>query len=50
MHFARLQLSVAFRELLNRATNFRIPEGEQAQISTGVVLAPERLPLEFDIL
>jgi cytochrome P450 len=50
MHFARLQLSVAFRELLNRATNFRIPEGEQAPISTGVVLAPERLPLEFDIL
>jgi len=50
LHFARLQIQVAFEELFARVTNLRIPEGEHVEVATGVVLSPERLPLEFDIL
>jgi cytochrome P450 len=50
LHFARLQIQIAFEELFARVTSLRIPEGERVEIATGVVLSPERLPLEFDIL
>jgi cytochrome P450 len=49
-HFARLEMEVGFRELLARATNFRLPAGEEPRMTTGVVLAPEYLPIEFDVL
>lgn len=50
LHFARLQLQIAFEELLARVTNLRVPEGEHVEITTGVVLSPEHLPIEFDRL
>lgn len=46
--FARLQIEIAFSELLRRAGNFRLPAGEHAEMAPGVVLTPELLPLEFD--
>jgi cytochrome P450 len=50
LHFARLQIQIAFEELLARVTNLRVPEGEHVEITAGVVLSPEHLPVEFDRL
>jgi cytochrome P450 len=50
LHFARLQIEVAFGELLSRVTNLRIPEGAQVETAVGIVLSPEHLPLDFDVL
>jgi cytochrome P450 len=50
LHFARMQIEIAVRELLARVTNLRIPAGEPVEMATGVVQSPERLPLEFDAL
>jgi cytochrome P450 len=50
LHFARMQIEIAVRELLARVTNLRIPAGEHVEMATGVVQSPERLPLEFDAL
>jgi cytochrome P450 len=50
LHFARLQIEVAFGELLSRVTNLRIPDGAEVQTAVGIVLSPEHLPLEFDVL
>jgi cytochrome P450 len=40
MHFARLQIEVAFGELLSRVTNLRIPQDAQVQTAVGIVLSP----------
>jgi cytochrome P450 len=48
LHFARLQIQIAFEELFARVTNLRVPAGEHVEVATGVVLSPERLPIEFD--
>ena len=50
MHFARLQIETAFSELLSRVTNLRIPEDGHVQTAVGIVLSPEHLPLDFDVL
>ena len=49
IHFAKMQLEVGFAELLRRVTNIRIPAGAEPEMSSGVVVAPERLPIEFDL-
>jgi len=49
MHFARLQIEVAFGELLSRVTNLRIPQDAQVQTAVGIVLSPEHLPVAFDV-
>jgi cytochrome P450 len=49
LHFARLQIEVAFGELLARVTNLRIPEGGQVDTAVGVVQTPEHLPVVFDV-
>jgi cytochrome P450 len=49
LHFARLQIAIAFEELLPRVTNIRIAPGAHIEASHGVILAPESLPIEFDI-
>jgi cytochrome P450 len=49
LHFARLQLAVAFEELLAQVTNVRIAPGNDVEMANGVILAPERLPIEFDV-
>jgi cytochrome P450 len=49
MHFARLQIEVAFSELLSRVTNLRIPDGTHVETAVGIVLGPEHLPVIFDI-
>ena len=49
MHFARLQIEIAFSELLSRVTNLRIPAGAHVETAVGIVLTPERLPVVFDI-
>lgn len=47
--FARIQLAIAFEELLNRATNFRLKEGAEIRRLVGVGLGtPEELLLAFD--
>jgi cytochrome P450 len=50
LHFARLQIQIAFEELFSRVTRLRVPDGEQVEIAAGVVLSPEYLPLEFDLV
>jgi cytochrome P450 len=50
LHFARLQIQIAFEELLARATNFRLQPGAEVEVATGVVLSPERLPIQFDVV
>ena len=50
LHFAKLQIQIAFEELFKRVRNLRIPEGERVLVSHGVVLSPERLMLEFDVV
>ena len=48
-HLAKLQIEVAFDELLSRMTNLRIEPGAEIPRQTGVSAgAPERLPLLFD--
>ncbi len=49
MHFARLQIEIAFSELLSRVTNLRIPRDAQVQTAVGIVLSPEHLPVVFDV-
>ena len=49
MHFARLQIEVAFGELLSRVTNLRIPQDAQVHTAVGIVLSPEHLPVTFDV-
>ena len=49
MHFARLQIEVAFSELLARVTNLRIPDGTHVETAVGIVLSPEHLPVIFDV-
>jgi cytochrome P450 len=47
--FARIQLAIAFEELLERATNFRLEEGTEIRRLVGVGLGtPEELLLAFD--
>jgi cytochrome P450 len=50
LHFARLQIEIAFSELLSRVTNLRIPPGAQVESAVGVVLTHEHLPVTFDVL
>ena len=50
LHFARLQIEIAFSELLSRVTNLRIPAGAQVESAVGVVLTHEHLPVTFDVL
>jgi cytochrome P450 len=50
LHFARLQIEIAFSELLSRVTNLRIPPGGQVESAVGVVLTHEHLPVTFDVL
>jgi cytochrome P450 len=49
LHFARLQIEIAFSELLSRVTNLRIPPGGQVESAVGVVLTHEHLPVTFDL-
>jgi cytochrome P450 len=49
MHFARLQIEIAFGELLSRVTNLRIPDGTHVETAVGIVLSPEHLPVIFDV-
>ena len=50
LHFARLQIEIAFSELLSRVTNLRIPPGAKVESAVGVVLTHEHLPVTFDVL
>ncbi|MGH3439020.1 MAG: cytochrome P450 [Pseudonocardiaceae bacterium] len=48
-HFARIQIAIAFEELLKQATNFRLKEGADIPRRAGVILgSPEALHLTFD--
>jgi cytochrome P450 len=49
LHFARMQIEIAFDALLRRITNLRVAGGEHIEMAKGVVLTPERLPIEFDL-
>ncbi|GAB1510434.1 cytochrome P450 [Actinophytocola sp. KF-1] len=49
LNFARIQLAIAFEELLAQATNFRMKEGTEIRRQTGVCFgSPEELWLTFD--
>jgi cytochrome P450 len=49
LNFARIQLAIAFEELLKRATNFRLKAGAGIPRRTGVSLnSPAELHLTFD--
>jgi cytochrome P450 len=48
LHFARLQIEVGIEEFLSAVTNVRIPDGVEVELSSGVILTPENLPIEFD--
>jgi cytochrome P450 len=48
LHFARMQIEIAWDALLDQLTNFRLVPGEHVEMARGVVLTPERLPIEFD--
>jgi cytochrome P450 len=50
LHFARLQIEIAFSELLARVTNLRIAPGAEVESAVGVVLTHEHLPVVFDVL
>jgi cytochrome P450 len=50
LHFARLQIEIAFSELLSRVTNLRIAPGAPVESTVGVVLTHEHLPVVFDLL
>ena len=47
-NLARLQIQVAFDELLARVTNLRIAPDTRVSLSPGVTRMPESLPLVFD--
>jgi cytochrome P450 len=48
-HFARIQLAVAFEELLAATTNFHLKEGQEIRRTAGVPLGtPKELWLTFD--
>jgi cytochrome P450 len=48
-NFARIQLAIAFEELLERATNFRLKDGAPIERQVGVGLnSPHQLWLTFD--
>lgn len=48
-NFARIQLAIAFEELLARTTNFRLKDGADLRYQVGVGLnTPYELPLTFD--
>jgi cytochrome P450 len=49
LHFARLQIEIAFDELLSRITNIRNPRDVEIKIANGAILTPEQLPIEFDV-
>jgi cytochrome P450 len=49
LHFARLQIEIAFSELLSRVTNLRIAPGAPVESAVGVVLTHEHLPVVFDM-
>ena len=49
LHFARMQMSMAFNELLTRITNLRLQPGAEVKRTAGVSFpAPEVLHIEFD--
>ena len=49
LHFARMQLSMAFNELLTRITNVRLKPGVEVKRTAGVSFpSPELLHIEFD--
>jgi cytochrome P450 len=50
LHFARMQIEIAFSELLARVTNLRMPPGAKVETTVGVVLTHEHLPVTFDLL
>jgi cytochrome P450 len=48
-HFARLQVEVAFTQLLTRVTNLRVAEGTSVRQAVGITnRAPEEMHLVFD--
>jgi cytochrome P450 len=47
-NLARLQIQVAFEELLARVTNLRIADGARVSFTSGVTRMPTSLPLVFD--
>jgi cytochrome P450 len=48
LHFARMQIEIAWDALLDQLTNFRLAAGEHVEMASGVVLTPERMQIEFD--
>ncbi|WP_328609691.1 cytochrome P450 [Amycolatopsis sp. NBC_00345] len=51
LHFARVQLAIAFEELLARTTNFRLADGAEISRQVGLSLnSPHRLDVTFDAL
>ncbi len=51
-HLARIQITIAFDELLKRVTNLRFADGtaEDVHWAPGIANGPERLDLAFDLL
>jgi cytochrome P450 len=47
-NLARLQIRVAFEELLSRVQNIRIADGAQIEFAPGIARQPVTLPVEFD--
>ena len=47
LNFARLQIEIAFDELLKRITNVRLAAGKKIEPAHGVVLSPQTLPIVF---
>lgn len=52
VHLARIQITIAFDELLKRITNLRFAEGtaEDIRWAPGIANGPERLDLTFDTI
>lgn len=52
VHLGRIQLAIAFDELLKRVTNLRFVDGgpEDVHWSPGIANGPERLDLRFDVV
>lgn len=51
-HLARIQITIAFDELLKRVTNLRFADGtaDDVQWAPGIANGPERLELMFDVV
>lgn len=47
-NLARIQLAIAWEEILNRLTGFRLAPGAEVEYATGQVHGPERLPVTFN--